>query len=212
MRINRLDLARYGHFTDHSFEFAAPVTGLPDFHIIYGPNETGKSTTLAAILDLLFGIEVRSKYGFLHPYPTMRIGAELEIGGSPHQFVRIKQRQNDLLDGTEKPILDGVMLGSLGNVDRAAYTTMFCLDDDSLEGGGESILKSEGDLGQLLFSASTGLSDLSNKLDDLKAEADRFYKFRARGGTLFDLKSDLNHQKAKSDALDTGASEYAKLA
>ncbi len=30
---------------------------------------------------------------------------------------------------------------------------MFCLDDDTLEAGGEDILASEGDFGHLLFSA-----------------------------------------------------------
>ena len=29
----------------------------PDLHIVYGPNETGKSTALGGFLDLLFGIE-----------------------------------------------------------------------------------------------------------------------------------------------------------
>jgi hypothetical protein len=38
---------------------------------------------------------------------------------------------------------------------------MFCLDDETLEAGGESILASRGDLGHLLFSATAGLADLS---------------------------------------------------
>ena len=43
---------------------------------------------------------------------------------------------------------------------------MFSLDDETLENGGESILASKGDLGQLLFSASAGLADLSRNLDE----------------------------------------------
>ena len=70
-----------------------------DLHVIYGPNEAGKSTTLAAFLDLVFGVETRSRYGFLHPYSTMRVGGEIEINGTLRQFARIKRPQNSLLDG-----------------------------------------------------------------------------------------------------------------
>ena len=189
MRIIRLDLTRYGIFTDYSISFGKRKGDGSDLHIIYGPNEAGKSTMLAAFLDLLFGIEARSRYGFFHPYSTMRIGGELEINGASREFVRIKRTQNSLLDGGDKAISDGIIQGDLGGIDRASYTTMFSLDDDTLEAGGESILVSKGDLGQLLFSASAGLSDLGRKLVDLRIEADSFYKFRARGGELLELKT-----------------------
>ena len=168
MRIHRLDLTRYGIFTDHSICFGERTSTEPDLHIIYGPNEAGKSTALAAFLDLVFGIETRSRYGFRHPYPTMRIGGEIENNGTTRKFGRIKRLQNSLLDGSDKPISDGTILADLGGIDRVSYTTMFSLDDDTLEVGGESILASKGDLGQLLFAASAGLSDLSQKLLDLK--------------------------------------------
>ena len=56
MRIQRLDLLRYGHFTGTQIELPA---GPSDFHILFGPNEAGKSTALTAIEDLLFGIPTR---------------------------------------------------------------------------------------------------------------------------------------------------------
>ena len=70
MRLIRLDLTRYGKFTDHSLAFGDRPSGSPDLHVVYGPNEAGKSTALSALLDLLFGIEPRSRYDFLHPWPT----------------------------------------------------------------------------------------------------------------------------------------------
>src|ERR1700754_2826772 len=98
MRLRRLDLARYGRFTDHMIDFREAAAGRPDLHIVYGPNEAGKSTAFAAFLDMLFGIEARSRYGFLHPYSTMRIGAALELEAGTHELVRIKRPQNSLLD------------------------------------------------------------------------------------------------------------------
>ena len=211
MRINRLDLTRYGIFSDYSVEFRKPEDGTPDLHIVYGLNETGKSTALAAFLDLLFGIEPRSPYNFLHSYRTMRIGGILEIGGLAREFSRIKRTGTSLLDGNYNEIPDNVILGELGGIDRTSYTTMFSLDDDTLEKGGESILASEGDLGQLLFSASSGLSDIGRTLADLKAKAGMFYKYRARSGKLSELKTHLAKLKRQREDIDTVASEYKKL-
>ena len=211
MRLKCLDLTRYGKFTDHRIEFGERVEGQPDLHIVYGPNEAGKSTALAGFLDLLFGIETRSRFNFIHPYPTMRVGGTLELAGGPQELVRIKRPQNSLLDARDQPIAEGVLLGELGGIDRESYRTMFSLDDATLEAGGESILSSKGDLGQLLFSASAGLADLSKGLVDLKTEAESFYKYRARSGELSDLKARLGELKAERERVDTLASDYAQL-
>lgn len=212
MRLSRLDLTRYGIFTDHSVDFGERVGGTPDLHIIYGPNEAGKSTLFAAWLDLLYGIEMRSPYGFLHPYPTMRISGALEFSDSVREFVRIKKPQNSLLDVHEQPIAESAILGEFGGIDREAYRTMFSLDDDTLKQGGESILKAKGELGQLLFSGSSGLADLSRKIEEFHSEADGFYKFHARSGQLHDLKNELDQLKQEKDQFDTQASKHAELA
>ena len=53
MRIGRLDLLRYGRFTNVSIELPCQN---PDFQVVFGQNEAGKSTALTAIGDLLFSI------------------------------------------------------------------------------------------------------------------------------------------------------------
>ncbi len=211
MRLKRLDLTRYGKFTDHSIDFGWHREGESDLHVVYGPNEAGKSTALAGFLDLLFGIETRSRFNFLHPYPTMRVGASLELFTGNQDLLRVKRPQNSLLDTSERPISEGVILGELGGIDRESYRTMFSLDDETLEAGGESILASKGDLGQLLFSASAGLANLSQHLTDLRGEADKFYKYRARGGELAELKTRLAALKDERECIDTLASQHAQL-
>jgi len=211
MRLRRLDLTRYGKFTDHTLDFGPRSDKTPDLHVIYGPNEAGKSTALSAFLDLLYGIEMRSPYNFLHPYKAMQIGGALEQNGTVSEWVRVKTPQNSLRDGQGDPVGDHALAAMLGGIDRDAYRSMFSLDDDTLEQGGEDILKSEGDLGSLLFAASAGLSDLAQRLDDLKAEADAFHRGRARSTELAALKAELNTLKAQRDDLDTQASEYARL-
>jgi uncharacterized protein YhaN len=94
MRLDRLDLTRYGKFTDYIIDFGERIVGQPDIHLIYGPNEAGKSTALAAFLDLLFGIEFRTRYNFLHDNRTMRIGAKLNLTAGEHELVRVKSQLN----------------------------------------------------------------------------------------------------------------------
>ncbi|MBB3595123.1 uncharacterized protein YhaN [Rhizobium sp. BK529] len=210
MRINRLDLTRYGKFTDAVIDFGSHPAGSPDLHVIYGPNEAGKSTTLDAILDLIFGIGNTTKYGFLHPYNTMRIGANVHVAGQNRDFLRIKRPQNSLLDREERSVADTEIRADLGGIDRDAFSTMFSLDDVTLEKGGESILASKGDLGELLFSASAGLSDLSRQLLAIRGDADNFYKFRGRSTQLSELKARLAELKQKRDELDLQANDYRK--
>lgn len=70
MRLQRLDLLKFGKFSEKSLDFPSSRT---DFHLIVGPNEAGKSTLRAAILDLLFGIPVRSSHGFLYPLNELKL-------------------------------------------------------------------------------------------------------------------------------------------
>ena len=211
MRLSRLDLTHYGIFTNRSIDFGQTEAGRPDLHIIYGPNESGKSTTFAAFLDLLFGIEMQSRYGFRHPYATMEIGGALELDGVVRELVRRKRRQNSLLDSAGQPVAEATMLGELGRIDRESYRAMFSLDDDTLEAGGNDILASRGDLGQLLFSASTGLADLSQSLVKLQDEATEFFKLHARGSELQALKAKLAALKDEKDKIDVIASAHFQL-
>ena len=212
MRLQRLDLTRYGKFTGHSMDFGEPRPGAPDLHIVYGPNEAGKSTLFAAWLDLLYGIGAQTPFNFLHSYATMRIGGALALSGGVREFMRIKRPQNSLLDAHEQPVGDNAILGELGGIDRDAYRTMFSLDDDSLEEGGESILRAKGDLGQLLFSGSSGLADLARKIADLHAEADGYFRSHARSGQLHELQKELVQLKQQREQIDTQASKHAELA
>ena len=211
MRFRKLGLRRYGKFTDAVIDFGERPVGAPDLHIVYGPNEAGKSTALSACMDLFYGIHHQSRFNFLHPYPTMRIEADLEILGTTRSFSRLKLPHNSLLDDAGNPAADAVLLGELGGLDRNAYQTMFCLDDATLEAGGDSILASKGDLGHLLFSATAGLADLSERLDSARAEAEGFFRSGKRSGILVDLKKELAALKEERDRIDTLASEYSRL-
>lgn len=177
MRIQRLDLLRYGRFTDTHL-------GLPvrdsDFHIVFGPNEAGKSTALSAIEDLLFGIAGNSPYNFLHDYGSMRIGAILENGGKTLEVRRRKGNKDTLLTANEVPVAGGAsaLAPFLAGADQAFFTRMFSLDHERLRKGGREILEAQDEVGQMLFSAGAGLSGLRDRLKALTEEADGLWASR----------------------------------
>jgi uncharacterized protein YhaN len=212
MRLRRLDLTRYGKFTGQGIDFGPAQAAAPDLHIVYGLNEAGKSTALSAYLDLLFGIENTSRYGFLHPYPSMQVGARLDFGGVEHELVRVKARVNSLLDGKNQPVNEALLSVPLAGLTRESYRSMFSLDDQSLEDGGNAIIASKGELGELLFAASAGLADLGAILSRVRDEADTIHKQRGRTTQIAELKRALSELKTEQDAIDTRASTHAALA
>lgn len=211
MRLIRLNLTRYGKFTDFGFDFGPLEPGQPDLHVIYGPNEAGKTTTLTAFLDLLFGIERHNPYHFLHDANAMEIGGVLQFASGVYEFRRVKKLNGSLLDSMGRPLPDGAILDEIGGLGRADYKLKFSLDADTLEKGGENILASKGDLGQLLFAASAGIADLSGKLDGLREECDQFYKKRAQKTELAELRRQLDQLAEEKGRLDTLAKKYRDL-
>ena len=211
MRLNRLDLTRYGKFTETALSFPKPAHGAPDIHIIYGPNEAGKSSFLSAWLDFLFQIPTRSPMNFLHSYGAMQIGAEVEVDSVGHDLTRIKKRDNSLLDQQGSSVAESVLQSGLRGLDRAAYSAMFSLNGETLAAGGESILRSEGDLGQLLFSASAGLNDLDTKLAQLRAESEAYLSDSGRKGRLLELNAERDQIAARIRELDVLANDYRRM-
>ncbi|NTU42799.1 MAG: AAA family ATPase, partial [Nitrospirales bacterium] len=100
MKIRRLELRAFGPFTDMTLDFSGE--GL---HIVYGPNEAGKSSTLRALRGLLYGIPERTEDNFVHENSRLRIGGLLSHSDGSELFcLRRKGRAKTLLDNDEKEI------------------------------------------------------------------------------------------------------------
>ncbi|MCV2368341.1 ATP-binding protein [Roseateles oligotrophus] len=187
MRIQQLDLKRYGKFTDQRMDFPAAER---DFHLIVGANEAGKSTTRSAILDLMFGIETRSNYDFLHAKADMRLGACIEHGGAQLQFERSKARTKSLFDLRGQVLPEAALAAFLGASDRSFFDQMFGLDHGRLEAGGNAILSASNDLGQILFQSAAGIGSLAAVREQLDAEADKLWAKRRSGERAYYVASD----------------------
>ena len=71
MRLKHLHLKAVGPFTDRILDFDSKEPGL---HIIYGPNEAGKSSSLRALKALLYGFPQQTPDNFLHNYDQLLVG------------------------------------------------------------------------------------------------------------------------------------------
>ena len=183
MRITRLVLGRYGHLSDVELTFPAE-RGL---HVVLGPNEAGKSTALAAIGDCLFGFPHRTPYAFLHATRDLRIGIGLRAAdGREALFFRRKGRKDDLCDAEDRPLPESDLARFLGGVRRERFARAFGLDAAELRRGGAAILKGEGEVGESILQAHTGLHGFRALVEKLGEDAARLFGDR-RGRREFHI-------------------------
>jgi uncharacterized protein YhaN len=177
MRIDELNLAAFGPFTDRVLAFDA--AGL---QVVYGPNEAGKSSALRGLKSLLYGIDVRTPDNFLHANEKLRIHGYLRTSdGNELRFVRRKGRKNTLLTPDDEVLDEQVLAPFLHGVTSELFETLFGIDHQALVQGGQEILEQKGEVGQALFSAALGSHALHAVLAELDDEADAL--FRPRGST-----------------------------
>ncbi|WPD23824.1 MAG: AAA family ATPase [Candidatus Electrothrix scaldis] len=184
MRIDRLDLLAYGPFTEQSLDLSEGNFGL---HLIYGDNEAGKSTSLRSLIAWLFGIPARTNDNFLHSNAQLRIGGQLRrTDGSTIEFTRKKGNKNTLLKyGTNEALDETVLTPFLpANIDETLFTKLWGINHERLIAGGRELLDQSGHLGEALFSAATGTSNLREVLLDMQNSATQIFKPRGSKARL----------------------------
>lgn len=175
MRIQELHLTAFGPFSARVLDLSRGKEGL---HIIFGPNESGKSSSLRALHQVLYGIPVKSTDNFKHAHPDLRIGIVLKHSdGSVLRVVRRKGNSKTLrrMDAESEVVEQADLQRYLGNINQATFENMFGIDHPTLVSGGEAILKGSGELGQLLFSAGAGIADLRSVLAGLEKDYQDLY-------------------------------------
>ncbi len=175
MRIDALQLIAFGPFTSTVFDLSA---GRQGFHLVYGPNEAGKSSALRALRQLLYGIPERSDDNFLHPYTKMRIGAVLKTaGGKTLEIIRRKGRAGTLRTADDTTVVEETELQQLlQGVDADLFATMFGISHQDLVQGGKDIIQGGGDVGRLVFSAGSGIANLRGVQAELQEQADQLFR------------------------------------
>lgn len=196
MRFIRLHLKAYGPFTDQVVDLSEGEFGL---HVVYGDNEAGKSSSLRAITDLLFGIPMQTSDDFVHPYKKLRIGAELRHSDGTELGICRRKARKSLYDQTDSRLLEESELRKfVGQVDRELFHLMFGIDHERLRMGGAEIVQGEGRIGEMLFSAGSGIAHLQSIQKSLANDMEKLLKSSGRSGRIVD---DINLYKTAQQEL-----------
>ncbi len=209
MKIVQMRLLAFGPFTELNFDLGAGEEGL---HIIYGLNEAGKSSALRAVHQMFYGISLRSSDDFLHPYTKMRIGAKLRHSdGSELEFVRRKGKVNTLRAEDDESLLDESDLNRfLGGVNATIFSSIFGISHDELIRGGEEIIRGGGNIGEALFAAGSGISDLHKVQNELKAESELLFKPSGKNPVINSSISNLKRNQKEIRAAQLPGQEWEK--
>lgn len=176
MRFAKLVLERYGRFEDCALDFRE---GVPDLHIVYGANEAGKTTSMAALSDLLFGFGLTSPYNFRFDYSLLRVGAMIEEDDINLSVRRRKTNASSLVGADDRPVDENSLRALLRGQTRDTFRLSFSLDQEGLRKGGKAMVQAKDDLGQTLFAAGSNLTGVTAELRTLEEEADGIWGKRA---------------------------------
>jgi uncharacterized protein YhaN len=203
MKLERLELKAFGPFTGRILHFASPHPGL---HVVYGPNEAGKSSAMRALQALFFGFPQRTADNFLHQNPQLLVGGCL-LGEDGREFAFYRRKRNikDLFDRDDNPIDQSALTPWLHGMEKELFLALYGIDHETLVLGGQGILDQQGEVGKALFAAAAGLASLKPLIDGLEEEADSLFTLRSSVRSINDALSQHKElQKQSKDATLSG--------
>ncbi|MEA3428297.1 MAG: AAA family ATPase, partial [Thermodesulfobacteriota bacterium] len=205
MKINAFKLLAYGPFTNKVLDFSGSDFGL---HVVYGPNEAGKSTALRALIGLFYGFGHIVADDWLHDYNKLAVGASLTfLDGEVLNLIRYKRRKNDLInDDIGEPFEQAKLDLHLGKMGRENFEHAFGISHYSLRQGVESVLAAGGDLGHALFAATSGLNTLKQVMVKLEGKHNLLFTPRKKTATINAGISQLN--KLRKEQRESSASYH----
>ncbi|KVN88815.1 chromosome segregation protein SMC [Burkholderia ubonensis] len=204
MRIKRLDLIKYGKFTDAALGFPRADH---DFHVIVGPNEAGKSTIRTAVSELLFGMKLQTPLDFLHSTPELRIGGVLEVAAGEMAFHRARGR-TPLRTPADERLPDDYLAAVLDGASKEFFEQMFGLDHGRLVEGGRSILDASDKLGQVLFESAAGVGSLGPVREELEARSGELWAPRRSGSAFAVAEASFNEAVGELKAVQVRTRDW----
>ncbi len=159
MKLATLHLKAVGPFTDVVIELSGGEQGL---HLIHGPNEAGKTSTLRALSHLLFGFPHLSADNFVHPNEQLRIGGTLRHSDGEELEIVRRRGKSSLRGRDDSTVIPEERLARfLAGISQETFETLFGIDHARLARAGEEIRTGQGHLGEMLFAAGAGLAGLN---------------------------------------------------
>ena len=186
MIIREANIGKFGKLENQKYQFA------PQINVIYGANESGKSTLMQFLKAMLFGLEktrVRKTldtYNLYEPWDTpayfygsmiFEIGQQQFLLERNFYYKEKRARLVNIRDGEELSVEYGDLDMLLGNVSAAAYENTCCIGQEQLLPGRELGVLLEDERSNL---AQTGSGDfqLSKALQELEQKRKNAEKTR----------------------------------
>ncbi len=196
MRIDRLSVERFGHFERLDLDLGPGLT------LLHGPNEAGKSTLLAALRSLFYGIDERTPLAFRFDYRAISLRAVLRDSSGQLLEIERRKRRKRSLTGTltsqagAVEVDDERFAAYFTGVSEELYAALFGFDLADLQRGAE-VLEVAG-LGEILGGSALGGSGdaIRRVLAELQAEREDLFKFRGKNPTINRLLDQLRDARA----------------
>ena len=186
MIIKEVNIGKFGKLENQKYQFA------PRINVIYGANESGKSTLMQFLKAMLFGLEktrVRKTldtYNRYEPWDTpayfygsmiFETGQQQFLLERNFYYKKKRARLVNIRDGEELSVEYGDLDMLLGNVSAAAYENTCCIGQEQLLPGRELGVLLEDERSNL---AQTGSGDfqLSKALQELEQKRKNAEKTR----------------------------------
>jgi|GEM_PF-1159025 len=178
LRIDTLRVRRFGHFSDLTLELG------PGLHLLYGPNEAGKSTLLAFLRAVLFGFEKRgSPERYAPAEDDAPFGGELRLstGMGPLLVRRMaaprgrKSETLTVLGPDGEPVSEERLKEARGHVTRELFFDVFAFRLEELAGF-EQLTEERGASEALVAASMRGARRLPEAMTLLRKNAEQLYK------------------------------------
>lgn len=204
MKIKNLRINRFGHFTERELAFSSG-----DFHVIYGPNEAGKTTLLEFVRGLLFDFPARSPYNFGGGEMAGMATLEMKDG----RLVELRRRKGNKdkvaikVDGVPTELVDADWIKMLDHADRTLFENVFAFGLAELSNGEAGLAHAS--LQSALFGGSLGGGVSPDRvLAKLGEQADAIFKKNAKLPTINVLTGELKQLRSRIKELALKPEKY----
>ncbi len=205
MRIERIDLRKYGHFENQTLDVAESAGKLL---LVYGLNETGKTTTLDAVRHWLYGFPAQKGW---HSADAM-VGGSLS-GAAELECLRTRGRKTPLVAADGKTAVPEQELKALlGDITQDRFENFFGLSHEVLREGGREIAEGKGHLGEALFAAASGLNQLRRLRGKIAEQRVAIYLPAGKNPPLNSTRREYEDAKKRVKDEQVSAADVAKFA
>ncbi|MBQ8525141.1 MAG: AAA family ATPase [Clostridia bacterium] len=213
MNINKLTIQSFGKLNNRSFELS------DGFNVVYGDNESGKTTIVSFIKYMLFGFHGRRSESNLipeekySPWDNTAISGSMDFTYCGHDYITARsngvRREYSTLNNTlGAKSFDGINPGEeIFGIDEAAFCRTYCL---SAASGVFSAAKNDDIIIRLSNLKSSGDETVSYEKVNARLMSDKkktLEEIRRKGDEIMELRRTLERIRAWDERLKTLSSQ-----